>query len=135
MGFFRTSIQLLKLPKLEDRCSVERLMCWRCYIYNRMFKAKSCMGQIFTWPIVYFKKPYPTPPPPMIWRALHVMMRYHRSRGRQLVLIFTQPHRATTKGVWYAKSLLIRYFIDINILQNSLIDIDIFKNVLIDINI
>ena len=29
----------------------------------------------------------------------------------------------------------MRYFIDIDILQNSLIDIDIFKNVLIDINI
>ena len=40
------------------------------------------------------------------------------------------------RGVRYAKSLSIRYFIDIDILQNSLIDIDIdiFKNVLIDID-
>ena len=39
------------------------------------------------------------------------------------------------RGVRYAKSLSIRYFIDIDILQNSLIDIDIFENVLIDIDI
>ena len=38
------------------------------------------------------------------------------------------------RGVQYAKSLSIQYFINIDILQNSLIDIDmdIFKNVLID---
>ena len=33
-------------------------------------------------------------------------------------------------GVRYAKSLSIRYFIDIDILQNSLINIDIFRIVL-----
>ena len=36
------------------------------------------------------------------------------------------------RGVRYAKSLSIQYFIDINILQNSFIDIDIFKKVHID---
>ena len=49
-----------------------------------------------------------------------------------------------SRGVWgspvrYAKFESIRYFIDINILQNSLIDIvidiDIFKKVHIDIDI
>ena len=40
-----------------------------------------------------------------------------------------------SRGVRYAKSKLIRYFIDIDILQNSLIDIDIFKNGYIDIDI
>ena len=35
--------------------------------------------------------------------------------------------RQSVSGVQYAKSLSIEYFIDINILQNSLIDIDIFK--------
>ena len=41
------------------------------------------------------------------------------------------------RGVRYAKSLSIRYFIDIDILQNSLndINIDIFKNVFINIDI
>ena len=41
------------------------------------------------------------------------------------------------RGVRYAKSYSIRYFIDIDILQNSLIniDIDIFKNGHIDIDI
>ena len=38
-------------------------------------------------------------------------------------------------GVRYAKSLSIQYFIDIDILQNSLFDIDIFKIVRIDIDI
>ena len=37
--------------------------------------------------------------------------------------------------VRYAKFQSIQYFIDIDILQNSLIDIDIFKNVYININI
>ena len=37
--------------------------------------------------------------------------------------------------VRYAKFQSIRYFIDIDILQNSLIDIDIFKKVHIDIDI
>ena len=48
----------------------------------------------------------------------------------------TQPS-PEDRGVRYAKSLSIRYFIDINILQNSLIniDIDIFKNGHIDIDI
>ena len=42
-----------------------------------------------------------------------------------------------SRGVRYAKSFSMRYFIDIDILQNSLIDIDIdiFENVLIDIDI
>ena len=40
-----------------------------------------------------------------------------------------------TRGVRYAKSLSIQYFIDIDILRNSVIDIDIFKNVLINIDI
>ena len=35
--------------------------------------------------------------------------------------------------VRYAKFLLIRYFIDIDIFQNLFIDIDIFQNLLIDI--
>ena len=39
------------------------------------------------------------------------------------------------RGVQYAKFLSIQYFIDIDILQNSLIDIDIFKIVRIDIDI
>ena len=39
------------------------------------------------------------------------------------------------RGVRYAKSLSIQYFIYINILRNSFIDIDIFKKVHIDINI
>ena len=39
------------------------------------------------------------------------------------------------RGVRYAKSLLIQYFIDIDIFKNVLINIDIFKNVLINVNI
>ena len=51
------------------------------------------------------------------------------------LLLWAQVFLAVPRGVRYAKSLSIRYFIDINILQNSLIDIDIFKNVFIDIDI
>ena len=62
--------------------------------------------------------------------------------GRQIAERYSDPIRAWpqrvppgNRGVRYAKSLSIQYFIDIDILQKSLIDIDIFKNVLIDINI
>merc|ERR1711989_96509 len=47
--------------------------------------------------------------------------------GSHLYSEFCSPVR-------YAKFQLIRYFIDIDILQNSLIDIDIFKKVHIDID-
>merc|ERR1711989_54225 len=48
--------------------------------------------------------------------------------GSHLYSEFCSPVR-------YAKFQSIRYFIDIDILQNSLIDIDIFKKVHIDIDI
>ena len=38
-------------------------------------------------------------------------------------------------GVRLAKSLSIRYFIDINSLQNSIVDIDIFNNAIINCDI
>ena len=47
-------------------------------------------------------------------------------------LTFLYSQSVSDRGVRYAKSLSIRYFIDIDILQNSLIDIDIFKNVFSD---
>ena len=49
--------------------------------------------------------------------------------------LFLLAHRAATSPVRYAKFESIRYFIDIDILQNCLIDIDIFQNHHIDIDI
>ena len=57
------------------------------------------------------------------------------SSSAKIIKSFKTTFSSSHRGVRYAKSLLIQYFIDIDILQNSLIDIDIFKNDLIGIDI
>ena len=71
---------------------------------------------------------------PLITREMGLQNRYHFCALSTLVQIYTISC-ARSSPVRYAKFESIRYFIDIDILQNCLIDIDIFQNHHIDIDI